>query len=163
MCVLQLYDFIELSIVHTAKIFQLNSDGGVVKRKNRWKGFFLKKKGGGTMVKLGTVNDGIFDEEILQNAKPSAVLFKTEGCPYCRAMEPVMEQLADEYGDRIKIVIIDALENQEKSDEYGIQAVPQLLFFKEGMIIDSMLGARPKDEVINKIKNVLEEPIAIND
>jgi thioredoxin 1 len=115
------------------------------------------------MVKLAAVNDGNFDEEILQNVKPSAVLFKTEGCPYCRAMEPVMEQIADEYGDRIKIVIIDALENQEKSDEYGIQAVPQLLFFKEGMIIDSMLGARPKEEVITKIKTVLEEPAAIHD
>jgi hypothetical protein len=46
MCGLQLYDFIELSTVNTAKIFQLNSDGGVVKRKNRLKGFFLKKGGG---------------------------------------------------------------------------------------------------------------------
>jgi thioredoxin 1 len=115
------------------------------------------------MSKLAAVNDGNFDEEILQNEKPSAVLFKTEGCPYCRAMEPVMEQIADEFGDKLKIVIIDALENQEKSDEYGIQAVPQLLFFKEGMIVDSMLGARPKEEVINKIKSVLEEAASIKE
>jgi thioredoxin 1 len=113
--------------------------------------------GGIAMAKLATVNDENFNEEILRHEKPSAVLFKTEGCPYCRAMEPVMEQVAEEFTDQLKIVIIDALENQEKSDEYGIQAVPQLLFFKDGMIVDSILGARPKDEVVNKIRSVLEE------
>jgi thioredoxin 1 len=108
------------------------------------------------MAKLLTINDENFDEQILQNDKPAAVLFKTEGCPYCRAMEPILEQIADEFKDLVKIVAIDALENQEKTDEYGIQAVPQLLFFREGEIVDSILGARPKDEVASKIRSVIE-------
>jgi thioredoxin 1 len=108
------------------------------------------------MAKLIAVNDDNFDEQVLQNDKPAAVLFKTDGCPYCRAMEPIMEQVADEFQDQMKIVVIDALENQEKTDEYGIQAVPQLLFFRDGEIVDSILGARPKDEVVSKIKNVIE-------
>jgi len=108
------------------------------------------------MAKLLAINDDNFDEQVLQNNKPTAVLFKTDGCPYCRAMEPIMEQVADEFEDQVKIVVIDALENQEKTDEYGIQAVPQLLFFRDGEIVDSVLGARPKDEVVSKVKNVIE-------
>ncbi len=109
------------------------------------------------MGKMITINDENFDTEILQNDKPTAILFKTVGCPYCRAMEPIMEQVAEEFSDQIKFGIIDALENQGKSDEYGIQAVPQVLFFKDGLIVDSILGARPKEEVVSKIKSVLEQ------
>ena len=61
------------------------------------------------MANVITVNDGNFEDEILRNDKPSVVLFKTEGCPYCRAMVPVMEQVANDMGERLKVAFIDAL------------------------------------------------------
>jgi|WetSurMetagenome_2_1015567.scaffolds.fasta_scaffold624313_1 thioredoxin 1 len=110
------------------------------------------------MTRVVTINDGNFDSEILQSNKPVGVLFKTEGCPYCRAMKPVMEQVAEEFGDRLKIAFIDAFDSPEMTAEYGIQAVPQLIFFRDGQVTESVLGARPKEEIVDKIKNVLEQP-----
>lgn len=110
------------------------------------------------MAKIITVNDGNFDSEVLQSDKPVAVLFKTEGCPYCRAMKPVMEQAADEFGDKIKVAYIDALESPEMTAEFGIQAVPQLFVFRGGQVMESVLGARPKEEIVDKIKSAIEQP-----
>ncbi len=112
------------------------------------------------MAKIITVNDSNFDSEILQSDTTAAVLFKTEGCPYCRAMKPIMEQISDEFGDRLKTAFIDAFESPEMTAEYGIQAVPQLFLFRDGQVVESILGARPKDEVVDKIKAVLEQPTA---
>ncbi len=108
------------------------------------------------MTRVVAINDGNFDSEILQSDKPVGVLFKTEGCPYCRAMKPVMEQVADEFADQLKIAFIDAFDSPEMTAEYGIQAVPQLILFREGQVMESILGARPKDEIVDKIKVILE-------
>jgi thioredoxin 1 len=112
------------------------------------------------MTRITTINDGNFDTEILQFNKPVGVLFKTEGCPYCRAMKPVMEQVAEEFGDQIKIAFIDAFDSPEMTAEYGIQAVPQLILFRDGQVMESILGARPKEEIVDKIKTLLEQPAA---
>ncbi len=112
------------------------------------------------MTRIITINDGNFETEILNYDKPVGVLFKTEGCPYCRAMKPVMEQVAEEFGDRLKIAFIDAFDSPEMTAEYGIQAVPQLILFRDGQVMESILGARPKEEIVDKIKNLLEQPTA---
>jgi thioredoxin 1 len=110
------------------------------------------------MAKIVTVNDGNFEAEVLQSDKPVAVLFKTEGCPYCRAMAPVMQQVADEFGDKLKVAFIDAFDSPEMTAEYGIQAVPQLFVFRDGQVLESVLGARPKEEISEKIRTALEQP-----
>ena len=108
--------------------------------------------------KIPNIHDGNFDELVLRADKPVGVLFKTEGCPYCRAMKPVMEQVAEEFGDRLRIAFLDAFDSPEMTAEYGIQAVPQLIFFREGQVMESILGARPKEEVVNMINRVLSNP-----
>jgi len=112
------------------------------------------------MAKIITVNDGNFDSEILQSDKPAAVLFKTVCCPYCRAMKQIMEQISDEFGVKLKVAFIDAFESPEMTAEYGIQAVPQLFLFRDGQVMESILGARPKEEVVDKVKSVIEQPTA---
>ncbi len=106
---------------------------------------------------LVSIYDSTFDEKVMQSGKPVVVMFAIEDCPCCKALRSIMDQVADQFKDKINVFQIDALKNEEKTDEYDIRAVPQLLFFRDGEIMDSIIGVRPIDEIESGVNKFLEK------
>ncbi len=100
------------------------------------------------------IDDITFDTEVLKSDKPVLIDFWAPWCGPCRAISPLVEQLADEFGDKIKFVKCNVDENPITPGKYGIRSIPTLMFFKDGNVVDQVIGmvARSKlEEVINKI------------
>ena len=92
-----------------------------------------------------------FDKEVLQSDLPVLVDFWAPWCGPCKMLTPVVEEVAAENEDKIKVVKIDVDQNGEISAQYQISSVPTLMFFKGGEPVDSIIGAVPKSEIENKI------------
>jgi len=91
-----------------------------------------------------TVTDDSFAQEVVASTKPVVVDFWAEWCPSCKRLTPTLEQLADEYGDRVEVVKINADDNPETVRAYGVLSLPTLLVFRDGEPVGGLVGARPK-------------------
>ena len=87
--------------------------------------------------------------------KPLVVDFWATWCGPCRMVAPILEQLAAEYDGKIVVGKCDVEENDELAAEYGIRNIPTLLFFKNGEVVDKLIGAQPKPKVEEKFKALL--------
>ena len=100
------------------------------------------------------IDDSSFDAEVLQSEKPVMVDFWAPWCGPCKAIGPVVEELAGTFGDRIKFTKCNVDNNPITPGKYGIKAIPTLIFFKEGKIAEQITGMVAKsklEEVINNI------------
>jgi thioredoxin 1 len=85
--------------------------------------------------------DGLsFEADVLNSTQPVVVDFTAEWCPPCRMMEPVVEQLADEYSGKVKIGQLDVDSNQEIAIRYGVMGIPTLGLFRDGKLVDRIVG-----------------------
>lgn len=100
--------------------------------------------------------DSNFDEEVLKSDKPVLVDFWAEWCGPCRMVGPIVEELAGEYEGKAKIGKVDVDSNPEVSVKYGIRSIPSLLIFKNGEVVDQIIGAVPKAHLAKQ----LEEQVA---
>ncbi len=96
------------------------------------------------MAEVREINDDNFDSDILQSEKPSIVDFWAEWCAPCRAISPIIKDLAATYGDRINIVKVNIEEAPATPSKYGVRAIPTILAFKDGVVVEQLQGARPK-------------------
>jgi thioredoxin 1 len=94
-----------------------------------------------------TVTDASFDEEVLKSPWPVLVDFWAEWCGPCKMIAPILDELADEYDGRVKIAKVDVDNNQGLAVKYGITAIPSLLFFKDGEVVDQVRGLRSKRDL----------------
>jgi thioredoxin 1 len=101
------------------------------------------------------VTDASFEQDVLQAEKPVVIDFWAEWCAPCRAMAPVFEELAHEYGDRLTFAKMDADENEGTMFRYGIQGIPTLLFFFKGQVVEQLVGYRPRPDLKQHIDSVL--------
>ena len=101
------------------------------------------------------VTDQNFDSEVLQSTVPVLADFWAAWCGPCRAIAPAIEEIATEWGGRLKVVKVDVDENQEIAERYGVQSIPTLLLFKDGKAVERLIGAYPKQAMLAKIKNHL--------
>ncbi len=102
------------------------------------------------------IDDSIFDDEVLKSEKPVLIDFWAPWCGPCMAISPLVEQLAGEFGDKIKFVKCNVDDNPISPGKYGIRSIPTLMFFKDGNAVDQVIGMVAKsklEEVINKILN----------
>jgi len=102
------------------------------------------------------VTDSDFADVIEKGEGLSLVDFWAEWCGPCRMVAPVMEQLAREYGDRLRVAKMDVDANQGVSMRYNIRSIPSILFFKDGKHVDTVVGAVPKAYLDRKIQEHLQ-------
>lgn len=102
------------------------------------------------------VSDSSFETDILKSDKPVLVDFWAAWCGPCRAIAPVVKELAEEYADRLRVAKMNVDENPATPSKYGIRAIPTLLFFKDGKLADQITGAVSKNIIESGIKKILE-------
>jgi thioredoxin 1 len=105
--------------------------------------------------KLLEIEDGSFEAQVLQANKPVLVDFWAPWCGPCKAIGPLVEKLADSYGDQIIFVKCNADENQETTGKYGIKSIPTLLFFKDGDVFDKVVGMTNQAKIEEVLKRIL--------
>jgi len=104
------------------------------------------------MANAVAVTDQSFDLEVLQSPVPVLVDFWAAWCGPCRAIAPTVDQMAVEYSGKLKVVKVDVDANQEVSNRYGILSIPALVLFKNGQVVEKLVGALPKPVVVSKIQ-----------
>lgn len=97
------------------------------------------------------VTDSNFEEEVLKCDLPVLVDFWAPWCGPCRAMGPVIDELAQEYAGQLKIAKMNVDENPANPSKYGIRAIPTLILFKGGEVLEQVTGAVPKSSIKDMI------------
>jgi len=101
------------------------------------------------------VNDKNFTAEVLQSDIPVLVDFWATWCGPCRAISPIVEDLAKEFSGRVKITKLNVDENPSTPSQYGVRGIPALILFKEGKVLDQIVGSVPK----TRLKALIEKAL----
>jgi len=99
------------------------------------------------------VTDSDFEQEILKSEKPALVDFWAPWCGPCQRIAPIIEELATEYKDKVKVAKINVDESRKVATDLGVMSIPTLMLFKGGKVIEKVIGLVPKDrlkEIVNK-------------
>ncbi len=110
-----------------------------------------KSKLGATKI----VTDATFDVDVLKNEKPVVVDYWAEWCGPCRMVAPVLEEIAQEHGDKIDVVKLNIDENPDVAQRYGILAIPTLGVFAGGEVVKQIVGAKPKAALLRELSEYL--------
>jgi thioredoxin 1 len=103
------------------------------------------------VANLQEITDSTFEAEVLQADKPVLVDFWAPWCGPCRMVGPVLDEIAGEKQDAVKIVKINTDENYQFAGKYGVMSLPTLLIFKGGQPVDKLIGAHPKRTIVDRI------------
>jgi thioredoxin 1 len=101
------------------------------------------------------VNDGNFDELVINSDKPVLVDFWAEWCGPCRMVAPILEEISREYEGRAVVVKCDVDNSPAVASKYSIRNIPTVLFFKDGKIADKQVGAVPKNNFVLKLNALI--------
>ncbi len=101
------------------------------------------------------IEDDSFEDKVLKSDKPVMVDFWAPWCGPCKAIAPTIDALEKEYGDKLSFVKVNVDENPISPSKYGVQAIPTLIFFKNGEIADQITGMVAKEKLEETIKGIL--------
>jgi len=109
------------------------------------------------MAGLGVVevSDATFDEEVLKSEQPVLVDFWAVWCGPCKAIAPIVDDVAAKFAGQLKVVKVNVDQNSSSPSRYNIRGIPALLFFKGGKVADQIEGWKPQDVIEEKIKRLL--------
>ncbi len=108
------------------------------------------------MAKPIEVTDATFEQEVLNSDVPVLVDFWAIWCAPCRLIAPVVEELANEYEGKLKVAKLDVDHNPNTAVKYGIRSIPTLLIFKNGQVVDQIVGAVPKQYLVERLQRVMD-------
>lgn len=103
------------------------------------------------MAKPEAISDQTFEQEVLKSDIPVLVDFWAVWCQPCLMVAPVLEEIAKEYEGKLKVCKMDVDNNRQVATQIGISSIPTLLLFKDGKLVESMVGALPKQLIIPNI------------
>ena len=106
------------------------------------------------MGKEINVSDKDFDLEVLQSKKPVFVDFWAPWCAPCKMVAPIVEEITQEYTDKLKVCKLNVDDNPDSTLKYEVRSIPTLIFFKDGKESERMTGFLPKEELKSKIKSI---------
>jgi thioredoxin 1 len=101
------------------------------------------------------LTDSNFESEVIASQNPVLVDFWAEWCGPCRAITPIVEEIAGQYAGRLKVGKVNVDDAAGTATRFGIRSIPSLLFFKDGKVVDTIIGAVPKGEILRKLDKVL--------
>ncbi len=110
------------------------------------------------MSKCIEITDAQFDEEVTKSEKLVLVDFWAPWCGPCRAIAPILNDLAKEREDSVKVVKINVDEEQVNAAKLGIMTIPTLVLFKDGQAVDRLLGGYPKRAIVERVDKHLSVP-----
>jgi thioredoxin 1 len=105
--------------------------------------------------KVLEVTDANFEQEILQSSVPALVDFWAAWCAPCRMIGPIVQELAEDYKDRVKVAKMNVDDNTGTAAQYGVRGIPALLLFKNGELVDQIIGAVPKAKLVSFLDKAL--------
>ena len=101
---------------------------------------------------VSEVSDSSFEKDVLGSSKPVLVDFWAEWCGPCKMIAPLLDEIAREKADAVKVAKVNVDENQSLSLKYNIRAIPALLFFKNGQLRDQVTGVASKKDLLSRIE-----------
>jgi len=107
------------------------------------------------MSNAQAVNDDTFDAEVLKSGTPVLVDFWAPWCGPCRAVAPTVDAIAQEFSGRLKVVKLNTDESGKVAMEYNVTSIPTLMVFKNGEVVEKVLGNRPKADLVNLVSRHL--------
>lgn len=99
------------------------------------------------------VTDSTFESLVLQSDQPALVDFWASWCAPCRAIAPIVDEMAQEYAGKLRVVKVNVDDNPGTPGKYGVRGIPTLILFKGGKVVDQLVGAVPR----NQIKELIEK------
>ncbi|MEK7309593.1 MAG: thioredoxin [Planctomycetota bacterium] len=105
------------------------------------------------------VTDQTFGNEVLKSSNPVLVDFWAPWCGPCRMLTPILTKLASQYQGKLKVVKLNTDENPDTATTYNISAIPTLLFFNGGQMVNQIIGVKPPDE----LKKIIDEVLPLRD
>ena len=107
------------------------------------------------MAKVKEVDEGTFQTEVLESDIPVLVDFWAPWCGPCQMVAPVLEAVAEKMGDRLKIVKLNTDENMNTAQNYEIMAIPSLLVFKKGEVVERIVGVKPQPQLEAQLEDII--------
>jgi thioredoxin 1 len=105
--------------------------------------------------KIVHVTDASFDQEVLKSPTPVLIDFWAPWCAPCRAIAPIIDDLAGEYSGRLKVVKMNVDDNPQTPGRYGVRGIPNLLIIKGGEVKEQIIGAVPKGTLVKAVDNAI--------
>jgi thioredoxin 1 len=101
------------------------------------------------------LTDTNFDQEVLKSSIPVMVDFWAPWCGPCKMIAPTIEEIASEYAGKVKVCKLNTDDNPDTASKFSITAIPTILFFKEGKVVQELVGLQPKEEIQKFLDNLL--------
>jgi len=103
------------------------------------------------MAEVQTFENASFEADVLKSDVPVLVDFWAPWCGPCKMIGPIIEEIASELGDDVKIGKVNVDNNQELAGQFGVRGIPTIMIFKGGEVVESFVGLRPKEDLVNAL------------
>lgn len=104
---------------------------------------------------VSEISDTSFEADILKSSIPALVDFWAPWCGPCKSIAPILEEIAKEYTGKIKIAKLNVDDNPRTPTQYNVRGIPNLVFFRDGKVVEQIVGAIPKDQLVAAVRKVV--------